>query len=59
MNITTEIAKFFLKTNNANDYFIKKNDKWYFSDETWTEWIGSYPTREKCFEGFTDYCKGL
>lgn len=72
MSLEGEKAKFFLERNNANEYFtyidnpiplVDRGEKletgWYFSDETWTNFIGPYTTFDECFENFHEYCKGL
>ena len=72
MDLVAEKAKFFLGRDDANKYFtyiddpiplVNRGEKleigWYFSDETWTELIGPYPTFEECFKNFYEYCKRL
>jgi hypothetical protein len=35
-----------MEPENDDKYFVQLNDGWYFYDETWSDVVGPYPTKE-------------
>ena len=37
----------------------EEDGKWYFYDETWSDVLGPYETREEADKNLTEYCRFL